>query len=89
MAKKRDPDVHLVVTVEELRAVLAEGWTIDPPVNCRPAVDRSQAARYCDVILWRAGRVRVLTVPDDAALRGLLAEHGAQIVETGRILKNS
>lgn len=81
MWRKRNPGSQLAFTVAELRAALAEGWTIDPPVNRRRGAERSGAAWYCDVILWRADHVRLLTLFDDAALRGLLAEYDVQVVE--------
>jgi hypothetical protein len=76
MWRKRNPGSQLAVTVAALRAALAEGWTFDPPVHRR----RGAEHWYCDVILWRADHVRLLTLFDDAALRGLLAEHDVQVV---------
>ncbi len=79
MLKRRNARSPLAATMAELQAALAEGWTIDPPVSRRQVPDRPDGAWYCDVILWREGRVRVLTVSDDAALRECLAEHSAHI----------
>lgn len=79
MQRKRHPDSPLAVTIAELQAALAEGWTIDVSTMRRPSVDHPDRPRYCDVILWRESRVRVLTLRDDAALRSLLAEQGAPI----------
>ncbi len=74
MSQKRNAKAQLAGTMVELQAALAEGWTIDPPVNRKQVPERLDADWYCDVILWREGRVRLLTLPDDAALGQFLGE---------------
>lgn len=76
MPRKPHLESPLAVTLPELRAALAEGWTIDAPVSRQQPADHPDHPRYCDVILWREGRVRVLTLRNDAALRSFLAEQG-------------
>ena len=74
MPQKRQSKAQLAVTVLELQNAVAEGWGIDAPVERKQIPDRPDGAWYCHVILWREGRVRVLTVPDDAVLRQFLGE---------------
>jgi hypothetical protein len=75
MSKRHDAKSQLAVTMAELQAVLAEGWMVDPPAIRKQVPDRPDGVWHCDVILWRDGRVRVLTLPDDAALRQFFGEH--------------
>jgi hypothetical protein len=75
MPQKRNGKAQLAVTVVELQNAVADGWIIDPPVERKQIPDRPDGDWYCHVILWREGRVRVLTVPDDALLRQFLGEH--------------
>ena len=64
----------MAVTLATLQEALAAGWTIDPPVHRKQVPDRPDGDWYCDVILWWDGRVQLLTLPDDAALRQFLNE---------------
>jgi hypothetical protein len=79
MSPKSHHKAQLAVTVTELQIALDGGWVIDAPVTRQQIPDQPDGAWYCHVILWRAGRVQLLTVPDDPALRRLLAERGADI----------
>ncbi len=84
MPKKRNSTSQLAVTLAELQAAVAVGWVIDPPVHRKQVPERPDGAWYCDVILWRDGRVRVLTVPDDAALRQFRSERDLTTTKTNQ-----
>jgi hypothetical protein len=74
MLLKRVRRAQLAVSLAELRDAVAEGWIIDPPVERQRIPDRPDGAWYCQIILWRDGRVHVLTVPDEPAVRQFLDE---------------
>jgi len=44
MLKRHNARSQLAVTMAELQAALAEGWTIDPPVSRKQAPDRPDGA---------------------------------------------
>lgn len=75
MPQKRQSKAQLAVTMLELQNAVADGWIIDAPVARKQIPDRPDGGWYCHIILWRAGRVQVLTVPDDTILRQFLGEH--------------
>jgi hypothetical protein len=80
-SKNRNRTSQLAVTLAEFQSALTEGWVVDPPVQRKRVPDRPNGAWYCDVILWREGRVKVLTVPDDAALRQFLAARDLKVTD--------
>ena len=75
----RQPAAQLTVTLSELRLTLAGGWVIDPPVYRKQLPGRLAGPWYCDVILWREGELKVLTLMEDEALRSFLAEQGMTV----------
>lgn len=72
-------EAQLVPTLADLQAMPADGWPIDPPIVRQQVPDRPNGARRVDAILWRDGRVRLLTLPDEGALRDFAAEQQLEI----------
>lgn len=79
MPGKRYDKAQLAVTLAELQSALGEGWVIEPPVERVQIPARPNGRWYCQAILWRDGRVQVLTVLDEPALRQFLAEQKVSI----------
>ena len=58
----------------ELMAMLADGWTVEPPVyRMASAFDRK--ATVYRMVLWREGRPHVATVRDGPDIRRFVADH--------------
>jgi len=83
MCQKHHGKSALAVTLAELQAALAEGWVMDASEGHKQIPDRPTGDWYCDLILWRDDRVRVMTLPEDAALRRFLAERNLMPTDQG------
>jgi len=81
MPGKRYNRAQLAVTLAELRDALTEGWVLDPPVERVQIPAQPNGRWYCQAILWRGGRVQVLTVPDEPALRQFLGERNISLTD--------
>lgn len=71
-------EAQLISTQVDFQAMLADGWRIDPPVVRKRVPDRPDGAWYLDVILWREGRVKLLTLRDEPAVNSLLSGQSAE-----------
>ena len=58
--------------------MLIDGWQIDLPVVRKQLPDRPDGDWYVDVILWRDGRVKLLTLRDDPVIDQIVVEQGAE-----------
>lgn len=60
----------------ELRAAMAEGWTLEPPIIVRPGwSNRRGAPRAFHLIMVLRERRRLFVLNDTPAFRQFLAEH--------------
>jgi hypothetical protein len=69
---------QLISTLAEVQAMLADGWQIDPPVIRKRVPDRLDGDWHLDIILWRDGRVKLLTLHDEPAAHSLLSKQGVE-----------
>lgn len=72
---------QLISTLAEVQAMLADGWQIDPPVIRKRVPDRPDGDWHLDIILWRDGRVKLLTLRDTSAERHFVLERGLDITD--------
>lgn len=69
---------QLISTLAEVQAMLADGWQIDPPVIRKRVPDRPDGDWHLDIILWRDGRVKLLTLYEAPAAYSLLSKQGVE-----------
>ena len=67
--------VKLVCPLGDLKQMLLAGWQIDLPVVRKRLPERPDGDWYVDVILWRDGRVKLLTLRDEPVIDQIVAEH--------------
>ena len=65
---------HIVWPLRDLKQMLVDGWKIDLPVVRRQLPDRHDGEWYVDVILWRDGRVKLLTLRDEPGMDQIVTE---------------
>jgi hypothetical protein len=70
--------VQLVCPLGDLKQMLIDGWQIDLPVVRKQLPDRPDGDWVVDVILWRDGRVKLLTLRDDSGIDQIVSEQGAE-----------
>ena len=68
---------EIVWPLRDLTQMLVDGWQIDPPVVRRQLPDAHDRDWYVDVILWRDGRVKLLTLRDEPGIDQIVSEQGA------------
>ena len=68
---------QIVWPLRDLTQMLVDGWQIDPPVVRRQLPDRHDGDWYVDVILWRDGRVKLLTLRDEPGIDQIVSEQSA------------
>ena len=69
--------VQLVCPLGDLKQMLIDGWQIDLPVVRKRLPERPDGDWYVDVILWRDGRVKLLTLRDELGIDQIVSEQGA------------
>jgi len=70
--------VQIVCLLGDLKQMLIDGWQIDLPVVRKQLPDRPAGDWYVDIILWRDGRVKLLTLRDDSEVDQIVSEQGAE-----------
>jgi hypothetical protein len=58
----------------DLKQMLIDGWQIDLPVVRKRLPERPAGDWVVDVILWRDGRVKLLTLRDEPVIDQIVAE---------------
>jgi hypothetical protein len=69
---------QIVCPLGDLKQMLSAGWQIDLPVVRKQLPERPDGDWYVDVILWRDGRVKLLTLRDDPVIDQIVVEQGAE-----------